>query len=140
MKALVIDASVVASALFGEEHAERARRVLAGERELHVPDFIATEIANVIWKRCEREEIDGTEAMELLADADRLPLIKTPANDLVHPALELAMRTHRTVYDCLYLALAVRQRAVMLTVDRRLVNALSHSPLEKQIAWLGDDR
>lgn len=137
MKVAVVDASVVAAALFGEEHADKARNFLTGDFEFHAPDFIAIEIANVIWKRQSRGEIDATESLELLRDVEQLPLIKTPAVDLAQSALELAMRLNRTVYDSLYLALAVRQKAVLVTVDRKLVNAFSHSPLKKHVAWLG---
>ena len=47
------------------------------------------------------------------------------------------MRTSRTVYDCLYVALAVQIKSVMVTNDRRLVNALAGGPLKDHVAWLG---
>ena len=48
------------------------------------------------------------------------------------------MRTGRTVYDCLYLALAIRTKSVMHSSDKRLVNALASGPLKKHLAWIGD--
>ncbi|MBE3123419.1 MAG: type II toxin-antitoxin system VapC family toxin [Planctomycetes bacterium] len=137
MKALVVDASVVAAAFFQEDHAATARAILTGGGELHAPDLLVTEVANVIWKRHGRREIDETEARDLLADCLRLPLRLTPSGHLVEAALELALRTKRTVYDCLYLALAVRTKTVLVSGDKRLVNALAGSPLEKYIAWIG---
>ena len=47
------------------------------------------------------------------------------------------MRTGRTVYDCLYLALAVQTKTAMVSADRRLVNALASGPLKEHVAWLG---
>ena len=67
----------------------------------------------------------------------RLPLEITPSEQLVGPALELAMRTGRTAYDCLYVALAVQIKTTMVTNDRRLVNALARGPLKDHVAWLG---
>jgi predicted nucleic acid-binding protein len=61
-----------------------------------------------------------------------------PARELVAPALEFALRTRRTVYDCLYLALAVETQAVLVTGDRKFANALTATPLAKQILWIGD--
>ena len=140
MKTRVLDASVVAAAFFQEDHAERASRLLAGGGALHAPDLIYAELANVIWKRHNRGEIDPDEAGRLLADLRRLPLQITPCGDLVEAAMELALRTGRTVFDCLYLALAVRTKSIMVSADKRLVNALAGTPLAKHIAWIGNTR
>jgi len=140
MKAAVIDASVVAAAFFPETHTEVAQTLLASGCRLHSPELIFPEVANVIWKRHSRGEIDRTDAAALLSDVMGLPLEITPSEQLVHPALELAMRTGRTVYDCLYVALAVQTKTVMLSNDRRLVNALSSGPLKNHVAWLGQSR
>jgi predicted nucleic acid-binding protein len=137
MKTCVLDASVVAAAFFQEDHADRARGWLVGDHVLHAPDLIHAELANVIWKRHRRNEIDQDEAARLLADLRGLPLRITPCRDLVEAALELAMRTDRSVYDCLYLALAVKTRSVLVSADNRLVNALAGTPLAKHIAWIG---
>ncbi len=137
MRALVIDASVVAAAFFPEEHTEAARSLLLSPNRLHAPDLIHAEVASVIWKRHRRGEIDAGEAADLLADVLALPLEITPSEQLVSDALALAIRSDRTVYDCLYLALAVQRKAVMISGDQRLVNALSAGPLKKYIAGLG---
>jgi predicted nucleic acid-binding protein len=137
MNPCVVDASVVAAAFFQEDHAEAARAILAGSCELHAPDLLVVEVANVIWKRHARKEIDEAEARALLADCLRLPLRLAASSSLVESALALALRTRRTVYDCLYLALAVRTKAVLVSSDKRFVNALAGSPFEKHVAWLG---
>ena len=62
----------------------------------------------------------------------------TPSVDLVEHALRLALRTGRTVYDCLYLALALQTDTVMLTCDQRLINALAGSPIGGHVKWLGE--
>lgn len=138
MSLCVVDASVVAAAFFREQYAAAARAVLTSGDELHAPDLIHAELANVIWKRHGRGEIDDVEARELLTDILRLPLQITPSAELVEPALELALRARRTVYDCLYLVLAVRTNSAMITADKRLTNALSASPLAKHVAWIGE--
>jgi len=140
MKPCVVDASVVATAFFQETGAEAARAILAGGGELHAPDLLLTEVGNVVWKRHGRGELDEAEARALLADCLRLPLRLTPTGDLVESALILALRTRRTVYDCLYLALAVKTKAILVSSDKRFVNALAGSPFEKHVAWLGSPR
>ena len=140
MKVCVIDASVIAAAFFQEQFAQAAAALLASDRPLQAPDLVISEVANVIWKRHRRNEIDNTEAAELLADFRSLPLRVTSSNELIESALELALRTGRTVYDCLYLALAVRTKSIMATADKRLVDALLGTPLEKHTVWLGDQK
>jgi predicted nucleic acid-binding protein len=140
MKACVVDASVVAAAFFQETDAKAAKALLASETELHAPDLIYAELANVIWKRHRRREIDEQEADQLLANILRLPLRITPCSQLASVALPLALKTGRTAYDCLYLALAVQIKSVMFSSDRRLVNALARGPLDKHIAWVGELR
>jgi predicted nucleic acid-binding protein len=137
MSALVLDASVAAAALFQEEHADRAARLLGGRSHLHVPDLFHAEIANVIWKRHGRGEISPEEAVCLLADIRRLPLQVTPCGLLIDSALMLALRSGRSVYDCVYLALAVVTGAVLVSADSRLVNALARTPLAKHVMWIG---
>lgn len=136
MKPLVVDASVIAAAFFPEKHTKAARTVLLSEENLCAPDLIYAEIANVIWKRHGRGEIDREEAIDLLNDVLALPLEITPSEQLVTAALELALRTGRTAYDCLYVALAVQKKTTMVSGDQRLVNALAAGPLKDHVASL----
>ena len=138
MKVCVVDASVIVAAFFQEQFADAAVTLLKSARPLHAPDLVIAEIASVIWKRHRRNEIDDAEAAGLLADFRTLPLHITSSGELIESAIELALRTDRTVYDCLYLALAVKTKSIMVTADKRLVNALGRTPLEKHIIWIGD--
>jgi len=137
MKPLVVDASVIAAAFFPEKHPEAARTLLLSENNLCAPDLIYAEVANVIWKRHGRGEIDRDEAIGLLTDVLELPLEITPSEQLATAALELALRTGRTAYDCLYVALAVQKKTTVVSDDRRLVNALADGPLKDHVTWLG---
>jgi predicted nucleic acid-binding protein len=138
MKSRVVDTSVVAAAFFPETHSRAARNLLVGSDALLAPDLIYCEMANVIWKRWRRHEISAAEAEELLADFRSLPLRIVPSAGLVELALPLAIQTGRTVYDCLFLALAMREKTIMVSGDQRLVNALAGSPIGRHIAWIGD--
>ena len=48
MKPCVLDAGVVAAALFQDDGADAARSLLVSGRSLHAPDLVHAEIANVI--------------------------------------------------------------------------------------------
>jgi predicted nucleic acid-binding protein len=57
-----------------------------------------------------------------------LPLTRHADTPLVAAAFDLADRVGRTVYDCVYLALAVRLGGQMVTADERLANSLIATP------------
>ena len=52
----------------------------------------------------------------------------------------VAVATGQTVYDCLYLALAVTTGSVLVTADRRLVHALTDGPLANRILHIAEYR
>ena len=51
-----------------------------------------------------------------------------PCRTLAEDAYSLATATGRTVYDPMYLALAIRLETQMITADERLANALAAIP------------
>jgi predicted nucleic acid-binding protein len=133
MKTMVVDASVAAKWFFPEEHSEAALRLLSGRRRLIAPDLLVAEFGNLTWKRVRRRELTQEDAALLILDFLRLPLMFISSGPLLPSALEIALDTGRTVYDCLYLALAHHQDAVLITADERFANALVNTPLAKHI-------
>ncbi len=68
-----------------------------------------------------------------------MPIEDFPLRPLTSLATELAIETDRTIYDCLYVALAIEQKCQFLTADERLVNALGKSPVAEHVRLLSDD-
>lgn len=110
MTPLVVDASVVIKWLLPELHSGAARRVLSKDNELLAPDLLWAEVGNVLWKRCRARQITADDARDLLLDFKRFPVSITPSALLISAALDIATRLNRTVYDSLYLALAMSRR------------------------------
>lgn len=140
MKRAVIDASVVIKLFFEEEHSDAAEQCVQAAGELLAPDLIWAEAGNVIWKRQRRGDISQEDAAQIAGQILGLPLRTHATADLVADALDLAMRFDRSVYDSLYLALAVKSGSILVSADRRLVNALAVTHLAKHVAWIGDIR
>jgi len=136
VKQWVVDTSVVAAAFFAEKGAKAATRIIGGDDELLAPDLIQAEFGNVVWKRYRLGEVEEATALALLSDFQTLPIQMIPTGTLLEAALQLAMRTDRTVYDCLFLALAIRSGCQMVTNDRRMVNALKGTPVARHIRAL----
>jgi len=53
---------------------------------------------------------------------------------LLDRAFDIATAFERTVYDCLYVALAVQSHAQLVTADERLANSLAAC---FPVKWLG---
>ena len=125
---LVVDASVAVKWVIPEEGSDRARGLLDAaahdEARLLAPDIYVAEVANVLWKRTHLTgdllEGDAREALDSLIAT--LPVL-VPGSALAGQALELALAFGRPLYDCLYVALALRAGCPLVTADRRLVRA-----------------
>ena len=112
----VVDASVIAAALFPEEHTTEARRFLLGT--LHAE--IASVAAKKVWRGETTEEIGTRACAELGALVET-----TPSAVLSVRAFDLAARHRFSAYDGLYLALAERRGVPVYTLDARFA---PHSP------------
>jgi predicted nucleic acid-binding protein len=132
VSALVVDASVVVKWFVPEIHSDKARRLLELSHQYFAPDLLFAEAANTIWKKVRRRELKPADGQRLVVDIDRIAVNAIPCRLLADDAYALAITTARTVYDCLYMALAVRLNTRMLTADDRLVAGLAQLPLLAQ--------
>jgi predicted nucleic acid-binding protein len=134
----VVDASVAVKWFVAEVHAPAAQRLLDPAHTLIAPDWIWPEVANVLWRKGRMGEITLDIGRRILSDFARYPLATSAARPLVPAALEIAAEVDCTVYDGLYLALAVRESCALVTADRRLWRAARASGLSSRAQWIED--
>lgn len=137
MNRLALDARVLVKLFINEEGSRSAANLVGKAEVLIAPDLLWAEAGNVLWKYCRRSELTADEAAAILVDMMRMPIEILPSRDLIETALELAIHSDRTVYDCLYLAAAIQEKAVLLTADERLVNAFTGTPLARHLRLVG---
>jgi predicted nucleic acid-binding protein len=136
----VVDSSVAAKWLIEEPGSERAWELISPAVFLRAPDVIVPELTNVFWKKATRLDLTAQEAMErldaLLRDHIDVSVHLLPARLLSNRALQIALATGRSAYDCLYLAAAVQSRCKLVTADERFVRSIKDSTLQRHIISL----
>ena len=141
MTKLVLDASVAikwalpgpAEPLTAEATELLARYTTRGVA-LIVPDVFWAEIANVLWKGVRQRRWSKSMAESTASDMLDRHFVTVSSQALLTEALTISLAYDRSVYDCLYLALAVQSRCSMITADEKLANAVAaHLPVK----WLG---
>lgn len=117
----IVDASVAVKWVVPEVLSVQADRLLATGDDLLAPDLLLVEAANALWSKVTRGELSGVKARRALGLLRESGLDLRPTGPLLDRALALAQRLRHPVYDCVYLALAERERARFVTADARFV-------------------
>lgn len=141
MSKLVLDASVAVKWAIPEarepltaEALHLLKRYKDGEVDFVVPDVFWAEVGNVLWKGVRQGRWPRPIAESVAADMRARDFATISSHALLPEALRIAFSYDRSLYDCLYVALAIASRAELITADERLANALAaHLPVK----WLG---
>jgi predicted nucleic acid-binding protein len=139
--AFVLDASVAAKWFLSAKDERLTGEALAlyskfmqGEVRFIVPDLFWAELASAFWKAIRFGRFDKSSAEEALSKLGSCDLPSISAVHLLDMAFQIATAFDRSLYDSLYVALAVQAKTQLITADERLANALAaHFPVK----WLG---
>lgn len=120
---MIVDASVAFKWFAVEEDSDLAMALLAGT-SLVAPGLLAVEIANGLWKKAMKEQIDI--AVSFSPELDQLGELVTLVDErgVVGRALEIARTLRHAVYDCIYLALAESLNDTVVSADKKLLGKL----------------
>lgn len=128
---VVLDASAAVGVTLMQPQAKPLISHLETANLVLTPDLFVSEVCNTFWKYRKANLLDREQAEQLLAMTLELPDRIESAADCYQEAFALAVRHQHPFYDTLYLVLARRHAATLLTIDKRLV-ALANS-LEIQV-------
>jgi predicted nucleic acid-binding protein len=141
LTALVLDASVAlkwaipsAQETLTTESLQLLQRYVAGEINFIVPDVFWAEIGNVMWKGVRQRRWPQTVAENAASAIRKRDFFTVTSLELLPEALRIAFAHDRSVYDCLYIALAIQFKIEMITADERLANAMA---ARLPVKWLG---
>ena len=133
---VVVDASVALKCVLDEAGKDAAFALL--DTELIAPSLWLLEAANALWRLAKRGEITRQEALERLQTLLDAPVTATRLKDDLQNATAIANQIGNPVYDCLYLALALREDTYVVTADARFAGAVAPWPnLKDSVRVLG---
>ena len=137
MTAYEVDASVAAQWIFDEPNSLAPKERLNPSHELHVPDFFFLEIDNILWKRVQRKEITIKESEIGRSAFRQFPLQIHPFMSSLDLAYAVALKSHQSLYDSLYISLAILLDVCLVTADKKLHEGIKKSGWLKKVVWIG---
>jgi predicted nucleic acid-binding protein len=105
-----------------------------GRIEFIGPDLLWPEVGSVLHKAVRRGRITSKQAERSLDEFLDSGVTLEPSAPLLRAAFLIASGANQSVYDAIYVALAMSLDRPLLTADRRLVNALG---AQFPVRWLG---
>jgi predicted nucleic acid-binding protein len=126
----VIDASAAVGIVLAQPGTELFSPLLEQAALVIAPDLFVAEVGNTLWKYRKASLLPMARCEQALEQAMGLPDRIEPSSTLHLEAFALACRHHHPVYDTLYLVLARRNNATLLTLDRRLAKLAGKLEIE----------
>lgn len=115
----VLDGSAAVEVVLARPAAEEIAGPLSAAELVLAPGLYVAEISNVLWKHA-RAAGQPASYSDLLDDAVSLPDDLVGSASLCREDFALSTAHEHPIYDALYLVVARRNNAGILTVDRRL--------------------
>ncbi len=69
---------------------------------------------------------------------ETIPLHWHTDKSIIASAIEIANQTARSLYDCLYLSLAINMHGQMITADKKFYDALQYAFFAQSVKWIED--
>jgi predicted nucleic acid-binding protein len=121
---LVVDCSVAAKWVLPEPDRDRAMRLLEAQQaaQIHLiaPDLLLAEFASLLAKRHRRKQLSGRQAALAYRLIEDCPVRLYDLRPRAGLALALAIDYDLSLWDSLYVALAVEHGCPVVTADQRL--------------------
>lgn len=118
---VVLDANCAIEIALNKKEGERLKALLDASDQVLAPDLLVPEFVNVLWKYHQFDQLSlelCDQALTVLLDLVEV-FVASPQLYRRAFALSRAQKT-RAAYDMFYLALALREDAVLLTLDGTL--------------------
>jgi predicted nucleic acid-binding protein len=116
---IVVDASVAVKWVIAEEHSALAEALMG--RQMIAPSLLLVECGNALLRRARNGDLPAATIAGKVRALRMAPVRLMPTERHLEAAIALAVQLRHSLYDCLYLALALVERVQLITADQRFV-------------------
>jgi predicted nucleic acid-binding protein len=121
---LVVDASVIVKSVVPEAGSEAAVKLINTPEEFLIPAHALAEVGEAIARKV-RTRLLTMEQMQAITSSLPRRFNSVPLTRIFGGAVEISVVTGASVYDCLYVALAVAENCRLVTADGRLIDKMA---------------
>jgi predicted nucleic acid-binding protein len=135
---IVLDANVAVKTYMVEAGSDAATELLAGPSKFLAPELIRLEVCGALCRRVRQGELAADEAKKRsnhwIKQLEGGLVALIPDGELLLDALDFSVKLKHALDDCLYLAVAIRHEAQLITADRPFFERAK--PVYKKITML----
>lgn len=132
---LVVDASVLVKTLVDEDASNLAFEQIADWRRI-APELLSLEVASALAKKVRLVGLSSDVAIRVLDELPRVIGEFVEDATFVAAAFALSIEIGHSIFDCMYLALALERDCRLITDDRGLLAAVRRSQYADRIVAL----
>jgi predicted nucleic acid-binding protein len=132
----VVDASVVVKWLVEEPGSEHAKQVMA--QPVLAPDLVIAEVVNVLRRKFEEGKLTVEQAARAAALLENASISFEPTQPLAGDVLDLSLRLRHYSLDCAYLAVAMKQEALLISADEQFVTRCRRAGFADRVLLLDE--
>jgi predicted nucleic acid-binding protein len=134
----VIDVCVAVKWFIPEIFSKEAEQLLSTKYSLLAPDYLLIEAGSIFWKKIRFNEITLAQGEQAFTAIQNSPMQLVNSKLLLQSSFNLANQSGRSIYDCFYLALAIRENCQMVTADKKFFSALRDTSWSTSVCWIED--
>jgi len=135
---LVVDAGVLVKLFVEEPFTTEAELLVEDRFQLHGPELLLAEFGNILWKKCRFEDLDESTAMSAIESLPDYEVRIHSNENILEPAFIGATQTGQSVYDWIYLALAISLNCRFVTADRKFFLGMRNTRFTDRFVWVGN--
>jgi Predicted nucleic acid-binding protein, contains PIN domain len=117
---IILDASAGIEIALGREKAKSFSEYLANASEVITSDLYKAETANAIWKYVNAKMLEKEKATKVYQNCVDIIDEYVDISENIEEAINESIRLKHPTYDLLYLTLARRNGAILLSLDKKL--------------------